>query len=124
MGKNFVRTDGNGGLIIPRWLFGSLIIIIIALLGSFADGLVQGTEMRDDIKCLKQELDKVDLEYPLVMTGIENNINQNEAEIYDLKTTVGIINTKLTNIEEDINDVNDVLHGLDNKIEKYLLNGD
>jgi len=124
MGKNFVRTDGNGGLIIPKWLFGSLIIIIIALLGSFADGLVQGTEMRDDIKCLKQELDKVDLEYPLVMTGIENNINQNEAEIYDLKTTVGIINTKLTNIEEDINDVNDVLHGLDNKIEKYLLNGD
>ena len=124
MGKNFVRTDGNGGLIIPRWLFGSLIIIIIALLGSFADGLVQGTEMRDDIKCLKQELDKVDLEYPLVMTGIENNINQNEAEIYDLKTTAGIINTKLTNIEEDINDVNDVLHGLDNKIEKYLLTGD
>ena len=124
MGKNFVRTDGNGGLIIPRWLFGSLIIIIIALLGSFADGLVQGTEMRDDIKCLKQELDKVDLEYPLVMTGIENNINQNEAEIYDLKTTVGIINTKLTNIEEDINDVNDVLHGLDDKIEKYLLTGD
>ena len=124
MGKNFVRTDGNGGLIIPKWLFGSLIIIIIALLGSFADGLVQGTEMRDDIQCLKQELDKVDIEYPLVMEGIENNINQNEAEIYDLKTTVGIINTKLTNIEEDINDVNDVLHGLDNKIEKYLLNGD
>jgi len=124
MGKNFVRTDGNGGLIIPKWLFGSLIIIIIALLGSFADGLVQGTEMRDDIQCLKQELDKVDLEYPLIMTRIENNINQNEAEIYDLKTTVGIINTKLTNIEEDINDVNDVLHGLDNKIEKYLLNGD
>ena len=124
MGKNFVRTDGNGGLIIPKWLFGSLIIIIIALLGSFADGLVQGTEMRDDIQCLKQELDKVDLEYPLVMTGIENNINQNEAEIYDLKTTVGIINTKLTNIEEDINDVNDVLHGLDDKIEKYLLTGD
>ena len=75
--------------------------------------------MRDDIQCLKQELDKVDLEYPLIMTRIENNINQNEAEIYDLKTTVGIINTKLTNIEEDINDVNDVLHGLDNKIEKY-----
>ena len=124
MGKNFVRTDGNGGLIIPKWLFGSLIIIIIALLGSFADGLVQGTEMRDDIQCLKQELDKVDLEYPLIMTRIENNINQNEAEIYDLKTTVGIINTKLTNIEEDINDVNDVLHGLDDKIEKYLLTGD
>ena len=34
------------------------------------------------------------------------------------------IDKELENIEEDINDVNDVLHGLDNKIEKYLFTGD
>jgi len=94
-----IKSDGNGGLVIPKW-FIALVSIILIIGSSFATVVAYSVGIQKDVEYLKQ--------------GVEDRNEiclSQERRIDSIEKVVPVINTKLASIEKTVDKINDKLGG-------------
>lgn len=97
MAKYYMKSDGNGGIIIHKGLF-ALITFVVAMLTTFASIVAFSTALRSDVNHNNQQIQ----ELTLIMSKYGERIQENNLNIVEMKSDIRNIQQNVEIIREDV----------------------